>query len=240
MVVASGDLHWELTMKANFEAVPAGLPIIALSFVYQNVVPVLCTSLEGNPSKVRTAIVLGTAIPLFLFLVWNAVILGTINLDDGGEKIVDPLQRLRPSNGVLGPIVETFSLLAIATSYIGFVVGLTDFLADSDKTCPVISRKQAICSINAFFVVLVLFGLLPAAMTWSDRYSTSSESLALSSLVPGGKVTVIPGAASWVIVSEILENFTHTHTMTRRLVRIIGWILRDELETLQSIIFTHR
>lgn len=30
----------------------------------------------------------------------------------------------------LQPIVEVFSLLAIATSYIGFVLGLSDFLAD--------------------------------------------------------------------------------------------------------------
>ncbi|GAB2218449.1 hypothetical protein Drorol1_Dr00001672 [Drosera rotundifolia] len=233
VVVASGDLHWDALLKANFEAVSAGLPIIALSFVYQNVVPVLCTNLEGNSSKVRTAIVLGTAIPLFLFLVWNAVILGTINLDDGGEKIVDPLQQLRSSNGVVGPIVETFSLLAIATSYIGFVLGLTDFLADLLKL-PIGENRPlpylltlfppvglALLNPEIFFKaldfagtygVLVLFGLLPAAMAWSDRYSTSSESLALPSLVPGGKVTLslVIGGASWVIVSEILDNFTHT------------------------------
>jgi tyrosine-specific transport protein len=30
----------------------------------------------------------------------------------------------------LQPIVEAFSFLAIATSYIGFVLGISDFLAD--------------------------------------------------------------------------------------------------------------
>ncbi|XVF69466.1 hypothetical protein PTKIN_Ptkin11bG0084500 [Pterospermum kingtungense] len=131
VAVASGGLEWDALLKANFEAVPMSIPIIALSFVYQNVVPVLCTNLEGNMSKVRTAIVLGTAIPLGLFLVWNAVILGSISsLEMGSDKMIDPLQQLRSSNGVVGPIVEAFSLLAIATSYIGFVLGLTDFLAD--------------------------------------------------------------------------------------------------------------
>jgi tyrosine-specific transport protein len=33
--VASGDLHWDALLKANFEAVPMSIPIIALSFVYQ-------------------------------------------------------------------------------------------------------------------------------------------------------------------------------------------------------------
>ncbi|GAB4855936.1 hypothetical protein Ancab_024576 [Ancistrocladus abbreviatus] len=192
VVVASGDLHWEALLKANFEAVPLSIPIIALSFVYQNVVPVLCTNLEGNPSKVRIAIVLGTAIPLVLFLVWNAVVLGTIsNPDTGVEKIIDPLQQLRSSSGIVGPIVEGFSLLAIATSYIGFVLGLADFLAD----------------------FLVLFGLVPAAMSWSDRYySSSPEYRQLPLLVPGGKLvlSLVIGGAGWVIFSEILQNFTHS------------------------------
>jgi len=51
----------------------------------------------------RTAIALGTAIPLLLFLVWNGVILGTItNLGPDAEKIIDPLQQLRSSNGLVG------------------------------------------------------------------------------------------------------------------------------------------
>jgi hypothetical protein len=33
--VVSGDLHWDALLKANFEAVPMSIPIIALSFVYQ-------------------------------------------------------------------------------------------------------------------------------------------------------------------------------------------------------------
>ncbi|KAI7982740.1 Tyrosine-specific transport protein [Camellia lanceoleosa] len=131
VVVASSDLHWDALLKANFGAVPASIPIIALSFVYQNVVPVICTNLEGNLSKVRTAIVLGTAIPLALFVVWNAVILGSItSFEIGSDKIIDPLQQLQSANQVVGPIVDVFSLLAIATSYIGFVLGLADFLAD--------------------------------------------------------------------------------------------------------------
>lgn len=103
VVVASGDLHWEALLKANFEAAPQSIPIIALSFVYQNVVPVLCTNLEGDLSKVRSAIVFGTAIPLALFLVWDGVILGTITtLGTEADKIADPQQLLRSTNGIVG------------------------------------------------------------------------------------------------------------------------------------------
>ncbi|XP_057484673.1 uncharacterized protein LOC130771064 [Actinidia eriantha] len=70
------------------------------------------------------------AIPLTLFLVWNAVILGSItSFETGFDNIADPLQQLRSTNGAVGPIVEVFSLLAIAPSYIGFVSSLVDFLS---------------------------------------------------------------------------------------------------------------
>nr|GMD61671.1 Tyrosine-specific transport protein [Ipomoea batatas] len=231
VVVASGDLHWEALLKANFEAAPQSIPIIALSFVYQNVVPVLCTNLEGDLSKVRSAIILGTAIPLALFLVWNGVILGTIGAPETGlDKIVDPLQQLRSANGV-GPIVDVFSLFAIATSYIGFILGLSDFLADllklpsGQNTLPYLLTvvPPLILSLldpEIFFKaldfagtygVLVLFGLLPAAMSWSDRYSESSKSPRLPPLVPGGRLTLslVLGGSAFVILSEILENFAH-------------------------------
>ncbi|XP_007015321.2 PREDICTED: tyrosine-specific transport protein [Theobroma cacao] len=236
VAVASGGLEWDSLLKANFEAVPMSIPIIALSFVYQNVVPVLCTNLEGNMSKVRTAIVLGTAIPLGLFLVWNAVILGSItNLEMGTDKMIDPLQQLRSSNGVVGPIIEVFSLFAIATSYIGFVLGLSDFLADLLKLPTGKNRPQpylltlipplglALLDPEIFFKaldfagtygVLVLFGILPAAMSWLDRYSNSSNSstsLKLPELVPGGRLTLtlVMGCAGGVILTEVLKNFGH-------------------------------
>ncbi|KAJ0726586.1 putative amino acid/polyamine transporter 2 [Helianthus annuus] len=232
LVAAAGrDLHWDALLKTNLQAIPASIPIIALSFVYQNVVPVLCTNLEGDLPKIRSSIILGTAIPLGLFLIWNAVILGTIETT-GTDKIADPLQALQATNGVVGPIVGAFSLLAIATSYIGFVLGLSDFLSDllklpSDKNRPlpyiltvfpplILSLLDPDIFFKALdfagtYGVLVLFGVLPAAMAWSDRYSSSSLSSNIPELVPGGRFTLslVIGGAGYVIVSELLDSFMH-------------------------------
>lgn len=51
--VAATDLHPEQLAVANWQAVPDALPVIALAFVYQNVVPVIATSLEGDIGKIR-------------------------------------------------------------------------------------------------------------------------------------------------------------------------------------------
>lgn len=61
-------------------------------------------------------------------------------------------------------------------------------------------------------IVLVLFGVLPAAMSWSDRYLQSLESQKMPVLVPGGKLTLslVGGGAALVILNEILDNFGHT------------------------------
>ena len=61
------------------------------------------------------------------------------------------------------------------------------------------------------FAVLVLFGILPAAMSWSDRYLTSPELPKVPQVVPGGKLTLslVMGGASYIILSEILNTFNH-------------------------------
>lgn len=50
----------------------------------------------------RTSIVLGTAIPLILFLIWDAVILGTIPSLSSTDNFADPLEQLRSNNGIVG------------------------------------------------------------------------------------------------------------------------------------------
>eukprot|EP00850_Spirogloea_muscicola_P019928 SM000202S05899 [mRNA] locus=s202:101147:103919:- [translate_table: standard] len=234
LVLAAGDVNPAALVQGNISAVPGSIPIIALSFVYQNVVPVVTTNLEGNLPRVRWAIVLGTAIPLVMFLAWDAVILGSIpvNMTTTGMSLIenDPLTRLRESSGAVGPVIEAFSLLAVATSYIGFVLGLTDFLSDLLKL-PTSRESQglpylltllpplvlALASPDIFYKaldfagtygVLVLFGILPAAMAWSERYSGTCLPPTMPQIVPGGKFTlaIVMGAASTVIISELAKN----------------------------------
>ncbi|GFP94243.1 tyrosine-specific transport protein [Phtheirospermum japonicum] len=173
VVVASGDLHWDALLKANVEAAPRSIPIIALSFVYQNVVPVLCTNLEGNLSKVST--------------------------------LVDPLQQLRSTSGAVGvvlklPAGQNRPLPYLLTLVPPLILSLLD---------PEIFFKAL--DFAGTYGVLVLFGVLPAAMSWSDRYSESSESPKIPLMVPGGKFTLslVIGGAGLVILTEIIENFGH-------------------------------
>lgn len=51
---------------------------------------VLCTYLDGDLKKVRTSIAVGGAVPLAMFLIWDAVALGLPQ----GAGMADPLEAL--------------------------------------------------------------------------------------------------------------------------------------------------
>lgn len=57
-----------------------------------------------------------------------------------------------------------------------------------------------------FAGVLVLFGLMPAAMAWSERYSEPPTTLSRVQALPGGKLSLLAvgGAAGLVIARELL------------------------------------
>lgn len=155
------------------------------------VVPVVSTQLEGDISKIRRSIITGTSIPLLMFLLWNMCILGG-HTTGGlvGATDFDPLLQLQNTSSMVSPIIQAFSLVAIASSYVGFVLGLTDFLADAlnlrsgnKETLPyVLTITPPLCvactypdlflsalKIAGTYGVMVLFGMMPAAMAYVQR-----------------------------------------------------------------------
>ncbi|XP_028800005.1 putative receptor-like protein kinase At3g47110 [Neltuma alba] len=72
---------------------------------------------------------------------------------------------------------------------------------------------QVFLIVSFQFVVLVLFGIIPATMSLADRYSNSNLDsflpVKLPELVPEGKITLllILGGAGYVVLCELLENF---------------------------------
>lgn len=162
VAVALPGVHIENLEVGSWPSVIDTLPVVALSFVYQNVVPVVVTSLEGDVSKVRLAVWTGLAIPLVMFVGWEAALLGSVEpgamLDlcalacahlprakreqacrqretkagcAAGSVGGDPVMMLRDQNAVVAPLIEGFSFLAIATSFVGFVLGLSDLFLDA-------------------------------------------------------------------------------------------------------------
>jgi len=219
---------------SDWGAVPDSVPVIALAYVYHNVVPVICTALEGDRDKVRAAIVLGSVVPMAMFVLWDAAALGLPGAVAGGAgDAVAALEALSPAaNG----LVAGFSFLALTTSFVGFVFGLSDFIGGAlgkpsgrPQAVPyaltlappfLLSLALKDVFLTALdkagtFGVLMLFGVLPPAMVWQERYGKSGTgtgdaagAFGVGELLPGGRFALglVGGSAAVVIAREALQQ----------------------------------
>ena len=106
------------------------LPLMVVAFTYHNIVPSLVGWL-GSPREAARAVVLGGFVPLVMYVLWEAVILGSLPPDSAigsAQEVVRLLQDwLGPQ---VGPVVQLFSLFSIATSFLGVGLGCLDFMQD--------------------------------------------------------------------------------------------------------------
>jgi len=175
-----------LLAVSDWSKTPATIPIIAVAFVYHQVIPVVATSLEGDKERATTAVLAGTAIPALMFILWNAAVLGSVPPD--ATSMGDPIAALEAASPATAALVRAFEFFAVSTSFLGFGWGLADFIADSMEmdasdarpwitalAPPVVFALtrpdvflQALDGAGAFGV-LVVFGMLPPAMVYRHR-----------------------------------------------------------------------
>ncbi|MEN8447734.1 MAG: aromatic amino acid transport family protein, partial [Cyanobacteria bacterium J06555_13] len=134
-------------LRQHWVAVGSAIPVMFVTFVYHSVVPVITTQLNGNRSQIRKAILLGSLIPLSMFLLWNAAILGSVEwtpLETAAENIFDPIETLRMGSAHprLGLAISVFSELAVMTSFIGFAYGLLSVLNDVRSIGTSVAKTQ--------------------------------------------------------------------------------------------------
>ena len=231
LTLALVDVKPEQLLYQNWAATTAAVPIMFVALVYHHVVPVVATQLEGDTQKIRQAIVVGSAIPLVMLLVWNAAMLGSVGSEivqhAGNDMVFDPLEMLRHgrSGGWLGATVSIFSEFAIATSFVGMLYGLLNFFGDLFRLQASETSNQlwlyalvllppiVLAAFNSSifltaldyagaFGISVLFGLLPAIIVWKQRYH-HPQPLNRFLLVPGGKTTL---AATIAIAAAVVSE----------------------------------
>ncbi|CAM6034823.1 unnamed protein product [Sphagnum compactum] len=129
LIVAGGmsAADWSGLEHMDWAMAPQTIPIMILALVYHDLTPVLCAHLGGDKDRIRKSIVLGSMVPLVMFLLWDAVALCLVPVS-GSQDSVDVLISFGGTG--LAFVIEAFSLLAVATSFIGTVLGLSEFLVE--------------------------------------------------------------------------------------------------------------
>jgi tyrosine-specific transport protein len=135
------------------------------------------------------------------------------------STVVNPLEALSTQGGLPALAIDVFSGLAVMTSALGFIEGLNQLWNDSRisllnedpahvAACPEPSYAMSTIppillsallpgsflsalDIGGLYGVATLFGILPAAMAWRQRYSLdASLATAVTPALPGGRASL--------------------------------------------------
>ena len=127
-----------LTMPMQQGLIVAALPVIFTSFGFHGSIPVIVNYLDGNTRSLKKAIVIGSAIPLIIYVFWQLVTLGVLSqqemLENKGLTALIGQLANKVHVGQLGHIIGVFADLALLTSFFGVSLGLFEFLGDSMKS----------------------------------------------------------------------------------------------------------
>lgn len=211
------------------------LPILFTAFTYQVIIPTLMTYMKRDVKRVRLSVILGSSIPLGVYLIWQILILGIVPVEgpnglleaaSTGQNAVQPLKHFIESPIVTG-IARSFAFFAMTTSYIALALAFVDFLADGLRVKKVGLKKVGLCLAifipplvisliypDIFLKALgyaggiscaILFGLYPPLMAWVGRYIKHYKT---KQLLPGGKAVLI-FLLLFIIVELGIEIATH-------------------------------
>lgn len=192
--------------------------VVTTSFGFHIIIPSLTSYLNRDLHHLRRALLIGSIIPLIVYIIWELLTLGIIPLEGdnslayGYQTGVNAAQLLTTALGhtTLGVTARVFAFCAIVTSFLGVSLSLSDFLADGlkiEKTRPgrillyvltfmppllfALTNPRAFLSALEYagaFGVVVLLCLLPALMVWSGRYCHKFETVYTA---PGGKPALL-------------------------------------------------
>jgi len=234
--VAFGTISLDLLSYSNWEKAWIALPILFTAFTYQVIIPTLMNYMERNVKKIRLAIILGSTIPLTIYLIWQVLILGIIPAEGPGglieagklgQNAVEPLKQFVQSPYIFA-IGKYFAFFALTTSYIPLALSFFDFLADGFKWKKKGFRRVILCLIvfgiplliailnpGIFLIALgyaggiscaLLFGLMPPLLVWVGRYIKRYP--ADTRQLPGGKpmLAVLMAFAICILAGQVIQQ----------------------------------
>ncbi|WP_367989938.1 aromatic amino acid transport family protein [Vibrio sp. NTOU-M3] len=126
-----------LSMPIKQGLVIASIPVIFTSFGFHGSIPAIVNYLDGNTRALRIAVIIGSAIPLIIYVFWQTVTLGVVSQNEimqnaGLTGLINTLSHTVHERG-LSTVIGVFADLALLTSFLGVSLGLFEFLGDSLK-----------------------------------------------------------------------------------------------------------
>lgn len=228
--VGASHVQPKLLQHHDWTAATMVIPAVIVSFGFHNLIPSLTNYFHCHVRSLKGVLILGSAIPLFIYLVWEWLILGIVPLQnfqtalDQGEIATEALKNAVGASWIVD-VAQSFAFFAIVTSFLSVALSFVDFLADGLKIkktpkgkvilallvlgppflCALLYPTIFLAALNTAggFGAVILFGILPALMVWKGRYT---QQLGMPQIVPGGKPLLIAIIAFsvWVMALQFV------------------------------------
>lgn len=191
------EINIDFLLKRKWSGSLMSLPLLLTAFSFQTMVPSLTPYLKRDAKALKWAIIGGTSVAFFIYLIWQAVILGIVPVD-GPNGLKEALTNGEPATHFLrqhvhgdfiSHFVEFFAFFAITTSFIGIALGLFDFLADGLKI-----KKLGFGKV--FLTLLVIIPTLVIAMKYEKIFLLALDATGgygdtiLNGLIPIAMISV--------------------------------------------------
>ena len=203
----------------------AAVPIFFTSFGFHVIMASINTYLDADIRRIRIAVLIGTAIPLGAYLLWQLATHGVLSQ----SEFIQILQQDPTLNGlvtatreitgstILGEMVRLFSALALITSFLGVALGIVECVGDLLKRVRLPANRLLLAPLtfvppllfalfypNGFIAALGYAGLLfafyglllPIGLAWRARKLYPE----LPYRVAGGNVALILAFVAGIII----------------------------------------
>ncbi len=137
----------------------AALPVIFTSFGFHGSIPAIVNYLELDIKKIKISLLLGSSLPLIVYLFWLGITLGQLSQSEftaisGLNQFIVTIQQ-SVTEQFISFALSLFADLALLTSFIGVSLGLFEFLRESSEKW----QKSPIINTLLTFLPPLIFAL---------------------------------------------------------------------------------
>ncbi len=161
--VTPQHLSYKIT---NNSLIWATFPILLTSFGFHHIIPTLRTYVGSDKKSLRQAIIVGSTIPLIIYLIWIFVTLGSLPVatsngilgNHSGDVTTVIMNKFNSESGYISGVSFLFGFFALATSFLGVALGLFDFNRSTYKISSN-SHKHKILAFVITFLPAYLYAI---------------------------------------------------------------------------------
>lgn len=154
-----------LSLPINQASILLVLPVVFTSFGFHVNIPSIVDYMDGDQRKLKRIFIIGSAIPLIIYLLWQLMVLGSIEQhafiailkDQSSIQGLLVAIRQMVNLGIISISFNVFASAALVTSFLGVSLGLFDYIADLFKTNKRINKRWMVSLLT--FLPPVVFAL---------------------------------------------------------------------------------